>query len=194
LLDAKDAEELAEDEVARSCLAPKASAELKVRLKSIASYEDACAVLEEMFDWICYLSTHTVGRPITAATLAQEPRVRELARTLPAKLRAADQALTAAPLVVQQLFADLTKGFSGVRDAETLFEAVLERHEHVQKEKPPEGKRSWFERSADGATFVRPPYRVAERPTGDRGWNRPYRIGTVLSFLDDLKVAIHEPA
>jgi hypothetical protein len=93
------------------------------------------------------------------------------------------------PLGVQQLFAQLAKGFGPVRDAGGLFEAVLARHEEVQKAKPPEGKRSWFERSPDGATFVRVPYRLVDRPESEHGWNRPYRIHTVLSFLSDLRGA-----
>lgn len=86
----------------------------------------------------------------------------------------------------QQLFAELARGFAGVRGATDLFETVLARHDAVQKAKPPEGKRSWFERSPDGATFVRVPYRLTERPKGEHDWNRPYRIRSVLSFLSDL--------
>jgi hypothetical protein len=194
LSDARDTEELGEDEVAHSLLLPKASADLKARLKAIAAYEKTCAVLEEAFEWICYLSTHSVGRPITAATFVQESRTRQLAKNLPTAIAAAEEALGVASLGVQQLFAALAEAFGGVRDAETLFEAILARHERVQKDKPPEGKRSWFERAPDGATFVRPPYRIHDRPASERGWNRPYRIGTVLSFLDDLKAAAHGQA
>lgn len=194
LLDAADKEGLSEHEIVRSFLLPKAGRDLTIQLKSIAAYEKACVVLEEAFDWICYLSTHSVGRPITAATFGEEARVCQLAKDLPTALKDAEKALTVAPLGVQQLFAALAKGFDPVRDAETLFETVLARHEQVQKEKPPEGKRSWFERSPDGATFVRPPYRVTERPASEPSWNRPYRIATVRSFLDDLKVATHESA
>ena len=102
--------------------------------------------------------------------------------------------MSVSPLNAQQLFTQLAKSFDAVRDADGLFEAVLAHHEHVQKDKSPEGKRSWFERSPNGETFVRPPYRVVERPEGDHGWNRPYRIATVSSFLEDLKASSHAPA
>jgi hypothetical protein len=172
----------------------KSGRDLSARLKAIVAYEQACGVLEEAFDWIRYLSTCSRDRPIDAPAFGNERRTGALVRELPAKLAAAEQALAVAPLNVQQLFAQLAKGFDGVRDAARLFEAVLSRHEDVQEAKPPEGKRSWFERSPDGATFVRVPYRVSERPSSEHGWNRPYRIRTVLSFLDDLKVAGREPA
>ncbi len=194
LLDAGDTEDLSEDEAVRSFLTPKASPDLAGRLKAIAAYEKACGVLEEAFDWIRFLSTHSQARPITAQTFAQESRARQLTKALPKAIREAEGAMSVAPLGVQQLFAQLAKGFDAVRGAEALFEAVLTRHAEVQEAKPPEGKRSWFERSPDGATFVRPPYRVIERPSSERDWNRPYRIGTVLSFLDDLKAAVHGPA
>lgn len=190
---ARLADELGEGEVTRSFLLPKASTDLKARLRAIGAYETVCAVLEEALDWIRYLSTHSIGRPITAATFAHESRARQLAKDLPAAIAAAEEALAVSPVGVQQLFTMLAKAFDGARAGERLFEAILARHEQVQKDKPPEGKRSWFERAPDGATFVRPPYRVHERPASERGWNRPYRIGTVLSFLEDLKGAAHEP-
>lgn len=183
-----------ENEVTRLLLMPKASVTLTPRLKAIAAYENVCAVLEEAFDWICYLSTHSNARPITAATFGQEPRAAQLAKKLTGVIKAAEHELSAAPLGVQQLFALLAKSFDSVRNAETLFEAVLTRHEEVQKQKPPEGKRSWFERSSDGKTMVRPPYRIVEPLESERSWNRPYRIDTVLSFLADLRAATHEPA
>ncbi|HVC12265.1 MAG TPA: hypothetical protein VNE59_11555 [Burkholderiales bacterium] len=187
-------EDSSEDAITRSLLLPKAGSDLAGRLKAIAAYEKVCGILEEAFNWICFLSTHSQARPITAQTFATESRPRELTKELPAAIRNAEGAMSVSPLNAQQLFGELLKGFDGVRDAQLLFEAVLRRHEQVQKDKPPEGKRSWFERSPNGETFVRPPYLAVERPERDRGWNRPYRIATVASFLDDLKNSSHATA
>ena len=190
LLEEVDAESAAsEQELTQALLIPKASRDLAARLKAIVAYEQVCGVLEEAFDWIRYLSTHSRDRPIGADAFAQDGRGRELAAELPRRIAAAEQALAIVPLHVQQMFAQLAKAFDGVRDARGLFEAILARHQDVQQAKPPEGKRSWFERDATGATFVRVPYRVTERPESDHVWNRPYRISATLSFLDDLKVA-----
>ena len=87
------------------------------------------------------------------------------------------------------MFAQLAKSFDGVRNALALFEAILARHLDVQHAKPPEGKRSWFDRDASGATFVRVPYRLIDRPESEHVWNRPHRISAALSFLNDLRVA-----
>lgn len=192
--DVGDNDERSEDGLVRSILMPKASPELLRRLKAIEAYERVCGILEEAFDWIRYLSTHAQARPISRQNFSEQLRVRQLVKELPSAIRRAEEALAASPLIVQSLFAQLTKGFDAIVDAEALFEAVLVRHAQVQSDKPPEGKRSWFERSPDGATMVRPTYRANERPNGDGGWNRPYRISTVLSFLDDLKVTGHDSA
>lgn len=194
LSDGEDIADVSENEVTQAVLLPRAGRALADRLGSIQAYEDACAALEEAFSWIRFLSTQSRDRPISAQTFAQESRTRALASDLPRRIMAAEQALAVAPLGVQKLFSELAKGFDGVRDPEALFEAVLLRHAEVQGAKPPEGKRSWFERSPDGATFVRVPYRVSDRPASEPPWNRPYRIATVLSFLDDLKANAHEPA
>jgi hypothetical protein len=178
-----------EQELTQTLLIPKASANLAVRLKAIVAYEYVCGVLEEAFDWIRYLSTYSRDRPIGADIFAQDGRGSELAAELPRVIATAEQALAVAPVNVQQMFAQLAKAFDGVRDAQGLFEATLGRHQDVQQAKPPEGKRSWFDRDAKGATFVRVPYRVTERPESEHVWARPYRISAALSFLDDLKVA-----
>jgi len=173
--------------VTQSVLVPGASEVLKSRIKCINAYEGACAVVEEAFDWIRYLSTNSIGQPISAEKYSKEPRTGQLARALPLAIAEVENAVAVGPSNVQHLFADLAAAFDGVRDAPTLFEAILVRHEQVQIAKPPEGKRSWFERGDSSSAMVRPPYRTHERPTGERGWNRPYRVDAALSFLADLK-------
>jgi hypothetical protein len=189
LRDAGDCGHAGEDQIIDAFVLGKCGRDLADRLKAIVAYEAVCGILEEAFDWFRFLSTHSRERPINAGTFATEARSGTLAQKLAGRLGAAEQALAVSPLGVQQLFAQLSKGFAGVRDSTGLFEAVLTRHDVVQKAKPPEGKRSWFERSPDGATFVRVPYRLTERPQSEHGWNRPYRIRTVLSFLGDLRGA-----
>lgn len=190
LFEAPGRRERSEEEVTDSTLMPGAKAELSARLNAISAYEKVCASLEETFDWIRYLSTHSVGRPITVAQFGQAERVRRIAKDLGENLHCAESAMAISPLPIQQLFSWLVKSFSGVRDAGTLFEAILARHAQVQADKPPTGtKRSWFERAPEGATFVRPPYRLHEPPKSERGWNRPYRIHAAVSFVSDLEIA-----
>ncbi len=175
-----------EAQLANEFVLGKCGQDLSKRTKAIVAYESVCAILEEAFDWIRFLSTRSRERPIDARVFAAEART-ELACELATRLGAAEQSLAVSPLAVQQLFAQLAKAFAGVRDLTDVFETILARHDAVQKAKPPEGKRSWFERSLDGATFVRVPYRLADRPNSEHVWRRPYRIQSVLSFLRDLR-------
>ena len=98
--------------------------------------------------------------------------------------------LDTAPLPLQQRFLELSKPFSSVTTPEHLFDALLIHHRGIQAAKPPTGKREWFEHATDGAVVVRTPYRQEVRPELDRDkWGRPYRVTSVLSFLQDLKDA-----
>lgn len=139
LFAAKERQGLSEEQVTHSLLMPRAKGELKARLQTIVAYEKVGTALEEAFDWIRYLSTHSVGKPITRALFAQNVRVTQIAKNLAASIQGAESALAVSPLPIQQLFARLVESFAGVRDAETLFEAVLDRHRCVQANKPPEG-------------------------------------------------------
>ena len=67
-----------------------------------------------------------------------------------------------------------------------LFDAVLNHHEQVQGNKPPNGKRSWFERASGGKVVVRSGYSLYE-PAEDPGdYVHEYRIPTFSGFLADL--------
>jgi hypothetical protein len=96
----------------------------------------------------------------------------------------------------EMLAKHLSPGLAGKRERETirflllskeLFDAMLRRHAEVQKAKPPDGKREWFEPTPDGRVFVRPPYRLDDEPEPREWWPRPYRLDAVRSFCRDLE-------
>jgi hypothetical protein len=185
-----------EAQVVRDVLMPNASADLRNRLEAITAFEAVCTQLERLFDWLRYLSSHAGARAITAAEFSGIAEVETACAVLPGAMRAAEDAVSQVPdpLPVQQEFRELAKAFDGTRTPGEWFEAILGRHHDVQQAKKPDGKRDWFERNPDGAAFVRVPYRLTDAPTEADAWNRPYRIQTVLSFLEDLRVGAYEPA
>jgi hypothetical protein len=73
-----------------------------------------------------------------------------------------------------------------------LFEAVLHRHASIQKNKPPEGKREWFEHAASGGVYVRGDYKSDKPPAPRESWPRPYRLLTAVNFCNDLNAPHHE--
>jgi hypothetical protein len=188
LLKSTPADDLSESAVVRDMLLPGASGELQSRLRAIVEYEAVGTLVEDAFDWIRYLSSKAGARAITTADYAAKPDVHGICSDLGLALRRAESALTKSPLSLQQEFATLSKSFDRSRTPADLFESVLSHHHEVQQAKQPEGKRDWFERTTDGATFVRVPYRLADPVQPRDWWSRPYRIDTARSFWKDLRI------
>ena len=193
LLESSPPDELPESTVVRDILLGRSSSDLKIRLRAISNFEAVGTLLEDAFDWIRYLSSTAGARAITEADYGRQPDVNRIASTLNNCFRLAETALANAPLLIQQQFAELSRSFDRVKNPADLFNAVLAHHDDVQKAKKPDGKRDWFERASDGATFVRVPYRLTAPVKPRDWWNRPYRIDTARSFLADLQSGVHGP-
>lgn len=163
-------------------LQDRASNQLRYRLRAIDAYEDACRVLQDGFDWLRWLSTHSTRKPITAADFVREGN--SLAKRLSPAIKRAQLRLDG--LGVEQDFDSLIEGFESVSDAGSFFDCLLERHEQVQRDKPPAPKRSWFERGDRGGVVVRLPYRLIEPPDKTNEFVHSYRTANVASFVDDL--------
>lgn len=63
---------------------------------------------------------------------------------------------------------------------------LFEHHETTQKNKPPNGKRPWFERTNDSRFLIYPGNRRDESPTGEDLYVHYYRTTPLVSFLKDL--------
>jgi hypothetical protein len=188
LLKSAPPDEHPESEVVRDILIPQASQELASRLHAITEFETVATLLENAFNWIRYLSSTAGARAITVADYARQAEVYCVCSVLGDAFRRAEKALESSPLPIQNEFATLAKSFDRVKTPADLFETVLSHHHEVQQAKKPEGKRDWFERAADGSTFVRVPYRLMEPVKMRDWWSRPYRIGTARSFWADLRM------
>jgi hypothetical protein len=189
-------DDMTEADLVTTVLLSKAKPELRRRLQAVADFEAACGLIEEALDWVRHLSSRAGARALTPDDFSAEQRPRAIAQALGDALRAAETSIAALDdsLEMQQDMAGLARGFDHVAKAGDLFEAVLSRHHEVQQRKLPDGKRDWFERNPDGATFVRVPYRLPKPPLPMNEWNRPYRFNTLRSFLRDLKAGVYEPA
>ena len=188
LLKSTPPDEHTESEIVRDILIPQASQELASRLHAIEEFETVGTLLEDAFDWIRYLSSTAGACAITVADYARQADVNRVCSALGGALRRAEEALVSSPLSIQNEFTTLAKSFDRVKTPTDLFETVLSHHHEVQQAKKPEGKRDWFERAADGSTFVRVPYRLMEPVKMRNWWSRPYRINTARSFWADLKM------
>lgn len=180
-----DGEFVNESAVAHALLG-EASRDLAVRLKAIFAFEQFAVSAETAFDLIRYLSSQNPTKALSAPDYVSDRVVTKIAAQLPRHLAKAASAVEMAPPKVAHEFSLLERDFESVKTANDLYAAVLERHAQVQKEKPPEGKREWFEHAADGGVMVRTQFRLGERPELHDGWNRPYRLRALRSFCSDL--------
>lgn len=63
---------------------------------------------------------------------------------------------------------------------------LLEHHRKIQRAKPPNGKRAWFDTFGDGRVAIRPAYTVAEFAPRPDTYVQAYRTNPIWSFARDL--------
>jgi hypothetical protein len=176
------AEHRSERELAKA-IRTKMSPELGRRFEAIEAYEGFCRPIQEAFDRLRYLSTSRRPSLLVSQDLNRDSRTEEIATSLKDRVRQARYALTDSPIASE--FDLLANKFEAVRNASDLFHVLWDHHFAVQKAKPPEGKRPWFEQTTDGGLLIRPPYRLEDAWVREE-YVHPYRLSSVVSFINDL--------
>jgi len=162
----------------------RASEGLQRRIDAIEAYEEFCRPIQEAWDHLRHMSTVNQSAGVTAGDMAAEARVSILTSNLQRAIESGREVL--GETLVSQDFDNVAQAFETVRSGEELFHTLWSRHVTVQKEKPPEGKRPWFEAAADGRLIIRSPYRMAEAPPPQERFVHPYRASAVASFVNDI--------
>jgi hypothetical protein len=168
-------------------LTGKAPPGLEQLLAAIDAYEAFARAITDAFDCLRYCATSHGG----ASVDAQDFFSVKAARSAFAALGPSLARIRSHPMLLewerdQKGLAQALDRFDGVRTTGDLFDAVLNHHEHVQREKPPNGKRPWFERAPRGKVVVRSGYALSEPPEEKGGYVHEYRIPTFSGFLADL--------
>jgi hypothetical protein len=70
---------------------------------------------------------------------------------------------------------------------------LLAHHERVQRAKPPNGKRPWFDTFGDGRIAIRPAYEPKEFSAREGVYVHAYRTRPIWSFAVDLGRVRIEP-
>jgi hypothetical protein len=156
-----------------------------LRFDAIEEYERFCRPLQEAWDHLRHLST--VRRPslLRVEDVATHDRLGLLASLLRDTIQRTREVLNQHPSAAIE-FDHIARAFEEVRTAGDLFEVLWGHHRAIQKGKPPEGKRPWFEETKDGALIIRPLYRLDDAPGPREEFVHPYRLFAVASFVDDL--------
>jgi hypothetical protein len=164
-----------------------APADLKQLLTAIDAYEAFGRAITDAFDSLRYCASSNGGAPVDAGEFSST----KLAKSALAALGKSLLRIHAHPTLLewerdQKGLAQAVERFDGVRTCADLFEAVLNHHEHVQRDKPPNGKRLWFERGTGDKVVLRSGYTLSEPPDEDGDYVHEYRIPTFSRFLGDL--------
>ena len=165
-------------------LRSKMSGSLGQRCDAIEAFESVCRPLQEGFDLLRFVSTRRGASVIRSQDIKAEGRFCEIASELSLNVARARVALSESPAATE--FDNFAARYQETMAPEELFSALWEHHVAVQKKKPPDGKkRPWFEQTSDGGLLVRPPYRLERLNNRDR-YVHPYRLSSVVYFLNDL--------
>jgi hypothetical protein len=168
-------------------LAGEAPSGLQQLLTAIDAYEAFARAITDAFDGLRYCATSHGGAAVDAEDFSSVKAAKSALRALaPSLMRIRSHPTLLEWERDQKGLAQAVDRFEGVRTTGDLFEAVLYHHEHVQREKPPNGKRPWFERAPRGKVVVRSGYTLPEAPEEKRGYVHEYRVPTFSGFLADL--------
>lgn len=161
---------------------PNSSPTLRRIIDAVIAYELFAMLVDAAFRTLCAVS-HSMGtQPLTVDSVAQHPTVRHCAEQLPSHyLRAAERM---AAIGAEGNLEERLGEFAIARSPDELVELLLQHHENVQAQKPPQGKRPWFEPFRNG-WVVRGPYGQAEQPTVKRAFVHPVRIAALRRFIED---------
>src|SRR5439155_13500872 len=88
-------------------LLPQATEELALRFNAIIAYEEFCAIIEDSFDRLRYLSSQSGGRALDPSEFTEAPENVKAAGELKEYLEKARQALAQAPRQTWQEFSEL---------------------------------------------------------------------------------------
>jgi hypothetical protein len=166
-----------------------ASPDLQQLLTAIDAYEAFGRAITNAFDGLRYCASRNGGAPVDAKNFSST----KAAKSAFAALGPSLARIRAHPTLLewerdQKGLAQAVERFDGVRTGADLFAALLNHHEHVQRDKPPNGKRPWFERGPRGKVVVRSGYALQEPPDEEADYVHEYRIPTFSGFLSDLGV------
>jgi hypothetical protein len=165
--------------------APKVAPELGSCLRAIDAYEAMCRPLDTAFDLVCHLSAKGHGAPVDETAYATSLFAAPIVDDLRTGLRRVEDDPTLLTIDDDARLRTVIDRFRDAGTPQRLFHAVLDHHERVQREKPPDGKRPWIERARKDSAMVRPGFGIVEwKPSP--GYVHNYRGATVTRFLKDV--------
>jgi hypothetical protein len=166
-------------------LASHASLPMQQLLKAIRSFERLARMLTDSFDEARYRMTEE-RQPVHMDWLAQGEAVKLGAANC---LTAYGEVLVDLGEIDPALRMRLEQSFQWIGEvsgASSFATHLFEHHTRIQKGKPPNGKRAWFDTFGDGRIAIRPAYTVADFAPRPDDYVQAYRTKPIWSFARDL--------
>lgn len=166
-------------------LAPQTSMPMQQLLKTIRHFERLARLLTDSFDEARFRMTQE-RTPVDTAWLGQGDVLKLASKDCFSAYREAVHELGEVDPGLR-VRAERAFAWVGEVTSPASFAAhLLEHHGKIQKAKPPNGKRAWFDTFGDGRVAIRPAYTVAEFAPQPLTYVQAYRTKPIWSFARDL--------
>lgn len=162
--------------ISKSC-----SSDLKTMIDRLTAFEQFSSRLDLGFRNLCMISAGN-AKPIMPKDVSRDPFTIQCAAELPDLFRRAAEVLEGTELSAG--FLNSFSTFDSPVSSSQLVELLLEHHRGIQENKPPGGKRSWFE-AVGGGWMVRPGYDSQRQDVPLDSFVHPIRIAALARFLID---------
>jgi hypothetical protein len=163
---------------------PRCSSATGMLVDVFIAYELLGTVIEHAFRTLCAISYSLGATPLTPDKVADDPTLINAARSLPGLYD--DAASRIFDLGLAEPIEERLGEFGIRRTPAELFELLLDHHARNQANKPPNGKRPWFEPYRNG-WIVRPGFGAEVAPELDGTFFNPIRVHTLVRFLRDTR-------
>ena len=173
------------ESVFQKWLAPNASLPMQQLLKAIRAFEHLARLLTDAFDEVRFRMTQERA-PVDVGWLGLGA---ELKRASEDSLAAYSDAVKELGEIDPALRMRAERAFNWIGECTTpavFATQLLERHGRVQRAKPPNGKRAWFDSFGDGRVAIRPAYTADEFSAHPGEFVHTYRTRPIWSFASDL--------
>jgi len=158
-------------------------------LAAIRAYEAFARSLQDSFDVLKAEAASPDAQGFQVSMIARNKDFRTSVCDLDKRFEAAHRALGELNLTsvsLQNLFDQRFRAFGEPMDAASCAAALCVHHETVQRAKSADGKRPWFDRTAQDRIYIRHQYREALRDIMPGSYVHDYRGWPIRRFYSDL--------
>jgi hypothetical protein len=174
-----------QEAVYQTSLLGRTSLPMRQLLQAIRAYEHLARLLTDAFDEVRWRATQH-AHAVDGAWLAQGKCMQHASRNARTAFDAMLVQLGEVDAIARLRAEKALDWVGEPHDAASFALALLAHHGRVQRAKPPDGKRGWFDVYGDGRVAIRPAYELAQFQSRDGVYVHAYRTQPMWKFALDL--------